>query len=600
MRLFDRWRTITFSSLAETASVRTCGALDASEEVDFLVWAGGDPERAAPALRETLEHLRREVPGGYVTFLLDGPEWARLASAWTSAFPNRREIRLRRATDLPQLLYGLGLAGSAHPYVAFLWPGCAVSGEGLRSLRNAAANADLVYGELASPVPAELYHPVQHGWLQMADLIPMHNCLLSQRTGVRFDPSPLLQSLFWWDFTLRLSREGTLAHVPVEPAAVAWDWRSYPFRHPEAGDSDVAARYLARGEERTPQSFRRDLPSPDRKPIRITLLSGLLDAHQNQLFFYSFFNQVAGQGLLSWRTILYDRCKPEDLAGCDLAIFSRPRFPQVPALLDACVARGVPALLMIDDNWIAAGREFPRFERLFTPGKPAFEIFLDALRRADAVLVFNPVLEEEVHPYARRVLRLPASVDLDLFAAPPAPRDPGFLAGFAGSPRFETSGFRGLARFLARRPDARLLVMAHEVPEELRSVPAARLTFVPWQHNYAAYARALAGLRPDVLIAPLDPSRFSASKIPIKLLESAAVGAAGIYSRLPPYTDHVRDGETGLLVENDEEAWASALERLHDDADLRRRLAESAVREVRERFTTERVLPAFLEVLQIP
>ncbi len=562
MSFFQRWRKPIVRSFGGR------GGLD----VDFLVWMGGDPERTGEALSATLASLREEVPDAFVTFLADGPEWEGALRAWGPRFPDRREIRLPRATDLPQILYAMGLEDGAHPWAAFLWPGCEVSGEGVRGLRAGAGEADLVYGDLGASAPAEFFHPVQHGWLQMADLIPMNNCLVARACGVRFDPSPRLRRSFWWDFTLRLSREGRLAHAPAAPARTVWDWAAFPFRSPDA-------------------------IAPSEEGLRITLLSGLHDAHQNQLFFYNFFEKTAGRGLLSWRTVLYERCRPEDLEGCDLAVFSRPRFPEVPALLDVCRARSVPVLVMIDDNWIAAGQEFPRFERLFTPGKPAFEVFLESLRRADATLVFNPVLEEEVRPWARRVLRLPANVDLALFG-PPQPRREGFLAGFAGSPRWEPSGFRGLARFLERRTDARLLIMAHEVPEELRGTPPDRLTFIPWRHHYAAYARALAEMRPDVLIAPLDASRFSASKIPIKFLESAAAGAAGIYSRVPPYTDPVRDGETGLLVENREEAWEEALERLYTDPDLRGRIAARALAEVRERFDTEKVLPAFLEMLR--
>jgi glycosyltransferase involved in cell wall biosynthesis len=420
------------------------------------------------------------------------------------------------------------------------------------------------------------------------------------RTG--FDPSPLLQRSFWWDLTLRLSREKSLAYMETAPTPPVWEWKTFPFRSAETGDPDLAARYIAQGGRDASAGFSGDSPAAEkprgRWPLNVTLLSGLLDAHQNQLFFYNFFDKVKGRGLLTWRTILYERCTAEDLAGCDLAIFSRPRFPEVPELLDHCRAAGVPVLAMIDDNWIAAGRELPRFERLFTPGKPAFEVFLETLRRAEATLVFNPVLEEDVRPFARQVWRLPPNLDLSLFAAPPRREGGEFLAGFAGSPRWQPSGFRGLARFLARRTDVRLLIMAHELPEELREVSPQRLTFVRWRHDYAAYARKLAELRPDVLIAPLDASRFAASKIPIKLLESAAVGAAGIYSRVLPYTDHDRDGETGLLVENDEEAWEAALERLYAEPALRERLAGQAALEVRERFATERVLPAFLEVLQ--
>jgi glycosyltransferase involved in cell wall biosynthesis len=60
----------------------------------------------------------------------------------------------------------------------------------------------------------------------------------------------------------------------------------------------------------------------------------------------------------------------------------------------------------------------------------------------------------------------------------------------------------------------------------------------------------------------------------------------------------VTDGETGLLVENREEDWAAALERLHADPELRRRIAERALACVRERFATEQVMPAFLAMLR--
>ncbi|HYX24581.1 MAG TPA: glycosyltransferase, partial [Thermoanaerobaculia bacterium] len=318
--------------------------------------------------------------------------------------------------------------------------------------------------------------------------------------------------------------------------------------------------------------------------------------------FFNFFERLRGQGFLTWRAVRYEDCREEDLAACDLAVFSRPRYPEVPALLDRCRDLGRPVLAMIDDNWIAAGRELPQAAAIFTPGQPPFEVFREAMRRANAVLVFSAPLEEDVRPLAARVLRLPPNIDLERFTAPAAPRQPprqpGLLVGFAGSPRLEPAGFRGLARFLARRPAARLLVMAHQVPPELAGVAAERVLFVPWRHGYDGYARTLAGLRPDVLVAPLGASRFEASKIPTKFLEAAAVGAAGVYSRVAPYSGAVRDGETGLLADNDEEAWAAALERLAGDPGLRRRLAASALAEVRERFETGRVLPAFLAALR--
>jgi glycosyltransferase involved in cell wall biosynthesis len=342
-------------------------------------------------------------------------------------------------------------------------------------------------------------------------------------------------------------------------------------------------------------------------PLRILVLGGPYEAHHNQLCFYNYFERVRDQGILTWSSGLYASLPPDELDRYDLVIFSRPRYPEATPLLDRCRSRGIRTLVMIDDNWIAAGRELPRYASLFSPGRPDFETFLDALRRATATLVYNEVLEEDVRPHARRVLRLEANVELDLFPLAPEPSAPPrgdtFLAGYAGSPRFEDSAFRALAAFATAAGTAgghqnvRLFVMAHELPEALAGLPRERIDLHPFT-DYLTYARTVTAARPDVLLAPLDATRFSASKCPNKYLETAAAGAAGIYSRLPPYTAYVRDGETGLLVDNDEAAWRAALERLHRDRTLCRTLGDNARRDVDERYSTRARLPAFLAMLQ--
>jgi glycosyltransferase involved in cell wall biosynthesis len=332
-------------------------------------------------------------------------------------------------------------------------------------------------------------------------------------------------------------------------------------------------------------------------PLRILVLGGPYEAHHNQLCFYNYFARIRDQNILTGSTGLYATQPPDELDRYDLVIFSRPRYPEATPLLDRCRSKGIRTLVMIDDNWLTAGREFPRYASLFSPGRPDMETFLDALRRATATLVYNEVLEEDVRPYARRVLRLRPNVEIDQFPVGPAPRRDTLLAGYAGSPRFEDSAFRALAGFAADHADVRLFVMAHELPEALANLPRERIELHPFT-DYLGYARTITAARPDILLAPLDESRFSASKCPNKYLEIAAVEAAGIYSRLPPYTHFVRDGETGLLVDNDETAWRAALERIHGDRNLRHDLGTAARRDVDERFSTRAVLPDFLAMLR--
>lgn len=645
MKLFPWKRPPSLASLDGSAKVRTVGkrhgAADAADiaGIELLVWIGGAAAQVSEALAATLESLAAAGPETALTFLLDGPEWKRRALPLLRRFPERREIVLGRATDLPALLCSRALAEPGPDYAAFLWPGCRLDPQGLRTLLDVAAGAagaDLVHGELAAGVPPELAPPVQHAWLQIVDAIPWNGCLLARRAFQAAGPlavSPVFQRLFGWDFTRRLARGGArILAAPAPRPAARWNWEDFPFSRPFEEDRGLLLRCLPAetgggeevrwadlpGDERErlclaleawhrgaglapPAALPTALPAPaeeGRWPLRVLVLGGSYEPHHNQLCFFNYFARVRGQGYLSWRAGLYSLTRPEELDGCDLVIFSRPRYPECPALLDRCRERRIASLVMIDDNWIAAGREFPRYEALFTPGKPAFEVFLDALRRATATLVYNERLEEDVRPYARHVLRMPANVEVDLFAAGPPPARPEILAGYAGSPRFEGSAFRALAAFAADHADVRLFFMAHQVPAELAGLPPERLVRLPFTPSYVEYAHTISAVRPDILLAPLDDSRFSASKCPNKFLEIAAVEAAGIYSRLLPYTRFVRDGETGLLVDNDEAAWHGALERLYRDPALRRGLAAQARREVDERYSTRTLLPVFLGKLQ--
>ena len=84
----------------------------------------------------------------------------------------------------------------------------------------------------------------------------------------------------------------------------------------------------------------------------------------------------------------------------------------------------------------------------------------------------------------------------------------------------------------------------------------------------------------DIVLIPLQPTRFNQHKSDLKFLESAAHGVASLASPTV-YSRVIRHGETGLIYESAEE-FASQLTRLIDDVPFRRRLAENAYRYVAE------------------
>lgn len=91
--------------------------------------------------------------------------------------------------------------------------------------------------------------------------------------------------------------------------------------------------------------------------------------------------------------------------------------------------------------------------------------------------------------------------------------------------------------------------------------------------NYMAYSAAT---RREIGLAPLLPSAYNAARGPTKFFDFARLGAAGLYTDVEPYSQFVRDGEDGILLPNDAQAWVDAVLRLADDAPLRTNLSERA------------------------
>jgi len=598
-----------------------------SHDVDLLLWLGGDfgDVHLRNLAERTIDLVRRQFSDWYVTLLVDGPDW----EGFTPLLECGRRVCLPRSTNLPQALFSLGVRSSKFPWVSFLWSGSEPSAEIYRELRESASGADLIYAEGLLAIPAGTSHPVQHGRLKMFDAVPMECCLAATQAASRigFDLSPIHQRSFWWDFTIRMTRHNRIAsRVCSAHDGPRVSWKSYPFLNSSPIQEDTAARYTShendlstflndineteseklaenlgkwhgQGGLRVPDVSRTaKLPKP--WPIKILVLGGIFEPHHNELCFFTCFERLRGKGYLTWRSALYEYCTPEDLHQYDLVIFSRPRDPNCRALMDACAGR-IPSIVMIDDNWMALGIDNERYRPVFGPGQPQMETFLDCVRRADVTLVYNPVLAEDVAPFARKVVELSPHVDARSYndgGCNGTEVRPTLLAGFSGSQRPETGAFHALARFAENHSDVEVLFMGAPLPPELLAVDRNRVQWAPYQMNYPAYARKIARLRPDILLAPLDECRASASKAPNKFLEISVLCAAGIYSRVAPYTTYVQDERTGLLVGNGEQDWFEALERLYCDSQLRKSIAAAAHEHVLESYSVERVIPQLLHL----
>lgn len=130
-----------------------------------------------------------------------------------------------------------------------------------------------------------------------------------------------------------------------------------------------------------------------------------------------------------------------------------------------------------------------------------------------------------------------------------------------------------------RRVEARIAALGLEARVEDRGV-------VTGEAKARAFAEA------DVFVLP---TAYPYEGQPLAILEAMAAGLPVVSTPRGAIPDMVRDGETGVLVpENDPVALAAALGRLLEDPEGRRRMGSAGRRLWEERFTEDRCVRRFI------
>ena len=136
-------------------------------------------------------------------------------------------------------------------------------------------------------------------------------------------------------------------------------------------------------------------------------------------------------------------------------------------------------------------------------------------------------------------------------------------------------------------------------PTGLAAVPdLAGIRYHPIIHDYDRFLRSFSQAGFDIGLAPLPDDAFHRCKTNNKFREYAACRIAGIYSNVDVYSDCVRDGETGLLVENNEDAWHAALVRLLESDSLRSEIQSRGRAYVESHYRQEHFEEAFWGQIQ--
>lgn len=264
-------------------------------------------------------------------------------------------------------------------------------------------------------------------------------------------------------------------------------------------------------------------------------------------------------------------------------------LPIAEKLVEDIYKSGARLIYSVDDNFL----DLPA-ERKDWPLPEHITIFEYLLRQASAVWVTSPALQTRLSGYNLNIQVISQALDERLLA----PRAEYASRSLFTSNRKTVIGYMGTFThdqdMMMVLPALRKVCECHpgqvefqligavgkdETLQALEGIPFRIVRPVPEEVEYPLFMLWYTGrIRWDIAISPLRITPFTRCKSDIKFLDYSAIGAAGIYSRIPAYEQVVDPSQTGCLVDNQPEAWEAALEGLMADAELRQKLGCNAAR----------------------
>lgn len=174
---------------------------------------------------------------------------------------------------------------------------------------------------------------------------------------------------------------------------------------------------------------------------------------------------------------------------------------------------------------------------------------------------------------------------------------PNFIADVYEHPKFDNGkklviGYMGGASHYADLHESGVLQAVQKLMHEYKHIhfkcigqivdtylPKARLHTEGGKRGTMFFEEVFPNMNIDIAVAPLLDNIFNQGKSNIKWQEMTRAHSAVVASNVGPYQE-LLDGHNALLVENNPEAWYTALKSLVDSIDLRHKLVDNATKDV--------------------
>ena len=269
---------------------------------------------------------------------------------------------------------------------------------------------------------------------------------------------------------------------------------------------------------------------------------------------------------------------PADFDWANVVVLQREADPAVLALIDRCHAAGKYVVFDIDDLLT----DVPDFLIAHQHSVWVRPYLVAALQQADLVTTTTERLAAELRTFNASVAVLP---NCPLPVPVPSRHYEGgsepIRLFVASSDTIRVDFLVPALRRLMADPGLSFNLIGIGPPGKYlmeAGLPVAALANVEYEH----FGNFLAAHDNAIGLIPLDESGFSSCKSPIKYLDYSQAGLVTVCSAVPPYSDCVEDGLTGLLARNEPDAWYEAVASLARSASLRQRIATAARRKCQQ------------------
>ena len=266
----------------------------------------------------------------------------------------------------------------------------------------------------------------------------------------------------------------------------------------------------------------------------------------------------------------------------DILVASRVAVPDEGTalrLLEYCRKNNIKTVYETDDHLFG----LPAWETNschYAHTLPAAKIFAE---NSNMMIVSSDALKEQYREWNERIITAPNTLDERLWS-PPA----NMMTGHQGRSRIRIL-YMGTSTHLND-----LLIVENAI-KKLSHKWGDKVAFdvigitrdqntMDWinpipvpNSNYVEFVKWLCKANCwSIGIAPLEKTEFNRCKSYIKYIDYAALGLVPVCTDFSPYQDVIRNGENGILVENDTQSWFNALDGLIADHERLGQLAENA------------------------